>query len=346
MVTTDRYLLLPELLKNIMKKQAFQAKPEPDSYTRFLNLRPFAPPRKQSAFLKISEGCSNKCRFCSIPLIRGPLISRPVNEIIEEARILTTSGILELNLIGQDITAYGQDQPNLPNLASLIRLLLKKTQARWIRLNYCHPRNMTEEIIELIAGEERICPYLDLPLQHINQQILKAMARGYSSKKVIKLLENLFQKIPKLQIVSSFIVGFPGETDEHFQQLLEFIRQGWFRYINVFPFSRETGTKAELYPNNNSSRKIKERKKILVEAQRQVFIQQAEKWKNMPIPLIMEGSNRNFRFKGSHPFMGRSLWDAPEDARVFLRTKSGNTPQGIIKARIEGRDGYDLLAVS
>jgi ribosomal protein S12 methylthiotransferase len=159
-------------------------------------------------------------------------------------------------------------------------------------------------------------------------------------------LENLFQKIPKLQIVSSFIVGFPGETDEHFQQLLEFIRQGWFRYINVFPFSRETGTKAELYPNNNSSRKIKERKKILVEAQRQVFIQQAEKWKNMPIPLIMEGSNRNFRFKGSHPFMGRSLWDAPEDARVFLRTKSGNTPQGIIKARIEGRDGYDLLAVS
>ncbi|KIX14608.1 MiaB/RimO family radical SAM methylthiotransferase [Dethiosulfatarculus sandiegensis] len=346
LVTTDCYLLLPEILEKMFTNRPFKSNPAPESFARFLKLSPTASSINQSAFLKLSEGCSNKCTFCSIPLIRGPLYSRSAEEIVKEAKMLTESGVLELNLIGQEITAYGQDQPNLPDLAGLLRLLLKNTQAKWIRLNYCHPTNFTEELIDLTASEPRICPYLDLPLQHISQQMLKAMARGYSSDQVFRLLDKLFRKIPRLQIVSSFIVGFPGETQKHFNELLEFIDQGWFRYINVFPFSRETGTRAELYPNNNSSREIKERQRILTQAQRQVFTKQALKWKSESISVILEGPNRDFRFKDSYPLMGRSLWDAPEDARVFLRTNSESFPKGIIKAKIEGRDGYDLLAVS
>ncbi|MFH0939679.1 MAG: radical SAM protein [Planctomycetota bacterium] len=198
-----------------------------------------------SAYLKISEGCSNHCRFCSIPRIRGPQISQPIEKLVAEARELAAGGAQEINLIAQDTTSYGRDLYGRLALAELLRALMKVKGPRWFRLMYAYPKLITAELLDVLAGDERFCPYIDLPLQHISNPILAAMSRGVTKSEIIARLDLIAQKLPSGAIRTTFIAGYPGETDEHVNELVAFVilRAGeisafcWKRKPNSIPSS-------------------------------------------------------------------------------------------------------------
>ncbi len=192
-----------------------------------------------SSYLKIAEGCSNHCSYCVIPQLRGKLRSRSIASVVQEAHHLVAQGVTEIILIAQDITDFGADRDDGATLEKLLKELVKVDGIVWIRLLYAYPEGVSDELIELIVTEEKICNYLDLPLQHIDDQILSQMNRHLDEPQTRELLQRLRDRIPDLTLRTSFIVGFPGETNEQFDKLLEFIKEGYFERVGVFPYSRE-----------------------------------------------------------------------------------------------------------
>jgi len=290
-----------------------------------------------SGFLKICEGCSNKCSFCAIPLIKGNLHSRPLSEILKEVRYLEKKNIKELNIIGQDITSWGKDLGKKENLSFLLKIILKKSKKiDWIRLIYTHPKHFTDSLIELIAENERICKFIDLPIQHINDRILKAMNRRITKKDIVRLIEKIRKKIPNCAIRTSVIVGFPQETEKEFKELLRFIADVKFERLGAFIYSREENTKAYAFSGQVHPSTKKRRFSQIMNLQKNVSTNMGKSLIGKNLKVLIEKKENNL-------FVGRTQYDAPEvDGLVFVKKDDLNIGD-FYDAKIVDSHEYDLI---
>ncbi len=294
-----------------------------------------------SAYVKIAEGCSNCCSYCVIPLVRGKYRSRTIESIVNEVKQLTEKGVKEINLIAQDTTSFGRDQNEEPQLTTLLKELVKIEGVAWIRLLYCYPKYFTDELIELIAKEPRICKYIDLPLQHADDEILSAMNRRDTRVDIEKLLNKIRSSIPGVVIRTSFIVGFPGETDTHFESLKQFMMEQKFERVGVFTYSQEEDT-----PAGKSEQQIpddikEERYHELMALQCRISEELNHAMEGKALTILIEGHNE----EQPDVAFGRSYREAPDvDGRIFVENAAGLVPGDMVQAEIVQGFTYDLLA--
>ena len=290
------------------------------------------------AYLKIAEGCDNLCSFCAIPLIRGPHRSRSETEILAEAQRLSRQGIQELILVAQDTTYYGRDLSNGTSLARLLRQMESITGDTWLRLLYTYSDRIDSEFIEVIADSEQICHYLDIPLQHISDRILRRMKRGSRRVKIERLLEKLRARIPSLAIRTSLMVGFPGETEAEFQELFDFVEKAKFERLGVFQFSAEEGTAAADYPGQIPESVKQERFDILMQLQQELSLVCNRKLIGRRIEVLVEGKDSE-----TGETVGRSRWDAPEIDQT-VRLQGDIPPATRVWVTITSATEYDLFS--
>ena len=291
-----------------------------------------------TAYLKIAEGCDNYCTYCIIPQLRGKFRSKPISSVIQEATDLVNKGIREFIIIAQDITRYGQESKGSFSLVSLLKELCKIPDLKWIRLMYCYPDRITEELINLIAQEDKICCYMDIPIQHINQQILLKMNRASGSNNIRILLKTIRERIPQIIIRTSLIVGFPGEGEEEFNELVSFVQEGYFNHIGVFPYSQEEGTKAAAFINQVDDVIKEERRNQIMSVQKKVSKRLNKAKVGQIFEVLIEG------LESKDLYYGRSYGEAPGiDGLVYVYSveplKVGDFVDTIITKSYE----YDLL---
>ena len=292
-----------------------------------------------SAYLKIAEGCSNCCSYCVIPSLRGSLHSRPLEKLLEEARGLVAGGVKELNLIAQDITAYGKDLPEGVSLEGLIEELAKLEGLRWIRLLYAYPDGVRDSLISIMKNEEKVCKYLDIPLQHISDPVLIRMNRRTSEAEIRGLIARLREEIPEITLRTSLIVGFPGETEEDFRKLLHFVEETRFDRLGVFCYSREEGTPAAGMPDQVSERVKRERYRRLMRAQARASFKRNRRLIDTIEQVIVEG----FSDETDLLLKGRSSRQAPDiDGLVYITAGDANVGD-IVSLRITDSSDYDLF---
>lgn len=289
------------------------------------------------AYLRISDGCDNNCSYCAIPKIRGRLRSKPIPELINEARQLVKNGVKELIIIAQDIGNYGLDLCEKSKLCELLSELDKIDNLSWIRLMYLHPKHISEKLLKLIAKSEKICKYLDIPLQHINDRILQQMNRRISKKEIIQKLNLIRKIIPDVALRTSLIVGFPGETEEEFQELLEFVRTQKFSKLGCFSYSQEEGTKAANFTPQIAERVKKQRFNLIMKSQQNISQKILEKFVGQKLNVIVDKKIEDSIFEC------RTEFDAPEiDGIVYLKDANLNVGDSvciIIQDSLE----YDLI---
>ncbi|MBI4374511.1 MAG: MiaB/RimO family radical SAM methylthiotransferase, partial [Deltaproteobacteria bacterium] len=291
-----------------------------------------------TAYVKIAEGCSHTCSFCIIPKLRGKQRSRPVDDIITEVRNLKGMGVKEFNLIAQDTTDYGSDLHNGTTIEKLFSELAKIPGDHWLRLMYAYPLRFSDELIEIIASSPNFCRYVDIPFQHINGRILKSMHRGSDGRTIRGLVERMRERIPGIAIRSTFIVGYPGETEAEFQELAGFLKEAKLERVGVFTYSDEEGTEAAKLVDRVPEKIKKERRKILMEEQHRIILKKNGHVIGKQIKVLTEKS------LGRGRFLGRSEWDAPEiDGSVELRGKSLDAGR-FYQARVTGAKPYALVA--
>jgi ribosomal protein S12 methylthiotransferase len=339
-VGTGNFLDLPELLR---RTEAPESRPIP--YAGAAHLLPSAAiPRVKTgdfftSYLKISEGCNHKCAFCIIPKIRGLHESRPLSDLVAEARNLAAGGVRELNLIAQDLTAYGRDLDQPSSLAALLRELSTIDELRWIRLLYCYPNFVTDELLDAIAELPKVVKYIDMPLQHADDAMLRAMRRERSGAALVKLLDRVRDRIADVVLRTSFIVGFPGETDAAFDRLADFVRNEQFDRVGVFTYSREENTAAFDMPDQVSERVKRARRASLMATQSEISLAKNRGLVGREIEVLVEGAmpGRSTRLRG------RTSGQAPEiDGSVFL---VGDAEAGeFVRARVDKALSYDLHA--
>lgn len=294
------------------------------------------------AYLKISEGCDRTCTFCAIPGMRGPHVTKPIEQVLSEARELAADGVRELILVAQDTTYYGMDLYGEVRLAALLTELEQVEGIRWIRLLYTYPIFFTAELIDTLARSTKILPYLDLPLQHINDRVLKRMQRKVRRADVEELLAKLRQRIPDLTLRTTFITGFPGETEAEFAELLEFVGQAKFERAGVFPYSFEPGTPATKVDGHLPEEVKLERRDRLMRAQQQVALA----WSAAQVGKLMEAIVDGPDPEVPGHALARSHADAP-DIDCLVRVKGKNLrPGDIVPLKITAADGYDLVGKS
>jgi len=288
------------------------------------------------AYLMISDGCRRQCAYCTIPMIRGPYESKPLEAIVDEARLLVQNGAREIILIGQDISSWGCDLEGRQTLLDVIRDISALPGLEWLRLMYVQPDGITDELLELIAKTRNVCKYLDIPLQHASSEILRSMHRNGSSKSFMALLEKIRGTIPDIVLRTTFITGFPGETKKHYNELLEFVEDAAFDYVGVFPYSREAGTLAAEMPNQVSSKVRLSRAQHLRDLADSLALEQIAKRIGTTVDVLAEGRDED----GSP--VGRWMGQAPEvDGIVFLDRE---VPIGqIVDVKIVDTIGYDLV---
>ncbi len=293
-----------------------------------------------TAYLKIAEGCSNRCSYCVIPVIRGRSRSRQIDDILTEAEILVSGGVKEIIITAQDTTAYGRDLKGKPTLNDVLRKLATIRGIQWIRLLYTHPAGLTDDILKTIADEERICNYIDIPIQHIDDEILAAMKRRSKSDLISKTLQKARELIPGVALRTSIIVGFPGETRTKFNRLLSFVREIRFDHLGVFTYSREEGTKAASYPSRISEREKETRKQVIMEEQAVVSYTINQSLIGSTQEVLIEEKSEMSDF----PYIGRCRRQAPDiDGITYVKGK--NLAIGkIIPCTITGANDYDLFA--
>ncbi|OGR67489.1 MAG: ribosomal protein S12 methylthiotransferase RimO [Elusimicrobia bacterium GWC2_61_19] len=286
-----------------------------------------------SAYLKVADGCDNRCAYCLIPSIRGPFRSKPVEELAEEARKLAESGAVEISLIAQDTTAYGTDLYGRPRLAWLLNTLLQIKSVKWWRLMYVYPERLHKEVIEVMRANKSIVRYLDMPLQHVSDRVLKRMNRVSSEKSIKTKIAELRRIMPDIAIRTNFIVGFPGETQEDFSRLLAFVKKTRFDNVGVFKYSREPGTPAAGFPGQVPEDVKEERAQALIAAQSAVVDVINSGLKGKKTEVLMDS-----------PVFGRTYRDAPEiDGRVEVQVQPGQKkPKAgdLVKVKINSATGY------
>lgn len=291
-----------------------------------------------TAYIKIAEGCDNCCSYCAIPLIRGHFRSRQPDEIVKEAEQLAASGVKELNVIAQDTTRYGEDLFGEPYLAKLLKRLCKIDDFKWIRVLYCYPDRVTDELIDVIAEEDKIVKYIDIPLQHCNGEVLKNMNRRGNRESLTALINKIKSKIPNVIFRSTFITGFPGETEEQFEELADFAAEIKFQRLGCFPYSKEEDTKASLMENQIEDDIKQKRADIIMEHQQSVMAEYCESLIGSDVEVLVEGYD-----KLAECFFGRTYADAPEvDGCVFF-TCDGEKPKAgdFVKVKITDYMGCD-----
>lgn len=290
-----------------------------------------------STYLKISEGCSNNCTYCTIPLIKGALKSRTIESILSEARTLVEKGALEINLISQDTTAFGRDRSDGTSLLELLKNLERIKELRWIRLLYCHPANLSEELIKYISDSEKVCKYLDLPLQHINDRILKRMGRGVDRRYIEGLLNKLRREIPSITLRTTFIVGFPGEGEEEFRELYNFVKEFEFERLGVFKYSREKGTQAANFEGQVSKKIKDERYDAIMRLQSEISLKKNEELIGRYNEMLIEFYNQE-----KDVLYGRISSQAPEvDGKTILYDTFPES--NFLKVKIIDATNYDLI---
>jgi ribosomal protein S12 methylthiotransferase len=290
------------------------------------------------AFLKILEGCDNRCTYCTIPSIRGPLASRGRASLLEEARMLVRRGAREINLVGQDITTYGNDRGEKGALAPLVSDLCRIRGIGWVRLLYLHPGRIGEDLVGLLAAEKKLCPYLDIPVQHIDPHVLSRMGRRYTPEEVRDLLRRLRERIPGIFLRTSVIVGFPGETAQAFDRLLRFVHEAQWDYLGVFPYSREEGTPAYAMGPPVREEVTRERARRIRDAQADILASRNAAMAGREIEVLVE------RTEGGGKAVGRHRGQAPEVDGQVLLSGCGDPPGTFLIARVTGAREWDLLA--
>lgn len=289
-----------------------------------------------SSYIKIADGCNYRCGYCIIPYLRGDYHSRKMEDIIEEAKKLVKKGVTEIILIAQDTTGYGIDLYKKPMLAELLEELNKIEGLGWIRIMYAYPTQMTDELLDTIAKLDKVVKYVDIPLQHSHPEMLKMMNRPSFDYR--PMIENIRKRIPNVSIRTAFIVGYPGETEEHFEHLCEFVRDMKFDRMGVFTYSREKGTPSYNMPNRVGARVAKQRYKKLMEIQQGISIERNKSFIGKTIPCIIEC------YADNGEIIARSQYDAPEiDGVVNIQTDKQVIPGDIEMVKIIDATEYDLI---
>lgn len=306
----------------------------PDALVRSVSRRGAAGP---SAYVKIADGCDAACAFCAIPLIKGPQRSKPEADIVREARELAAGGVREVVLVAQDTTAYGRDLGRRDALPGLMRAILDAApEIAWLRVMYAYPQNVTPELIDVLAGERRACRYLDLPLQHAHPDVLRRMRRPHDIDQVYALITRLREAMPDVALRSTFIVGFPGETEAQFEALLAFLEEMALDKVGVFAYSAEEGTVAADMPNHVPAEVIAERYDRAMSLQQEVSLARNEAQVGCELEILVEGV-------GDGLSVGRSYREAPEvDGLVLVPGEA--TVGDLVRARVVAAQEYDLIA--
>ena len=294
---------------------------------------------KTTTYLKISEGCSNRCTYCAIPNIRGPYISRPFEEIIEEAKKLSKQGYKEIIVIAQDTTKYGIDLYGKPRFAELLSELAKIKEFKWIRFLYSYPESITDELIEVVKNNQNICKYFDIPIQHISDKVLKRMNRKTTGKDIENLIEKIKTEIPDVILRTSLIVGFPGETEEDFEKLLNFVSKAKFDKLGVFKYSKEEGTPASRLPEQIHYKIKQKRYNKIMEIAKKTSKENLQKTLGKTYEALIEEKTFDNKY-----YIGRTYMDIPnEDGVVFIKNTK-QIPEGTwAKCEIIDIKDYDLV---
>ena len=291
------------------------------------------------AYLKIADGCSNRCTYCAIPYIRGPQISRKMEDILKEANKLANDGYKELILIAQDTTKYGTDIYGKPMLVELMKEISKIDKIKWIRFLYAYPETISDDLIKLVKEDNKICKYFDIPIQHISDTVLKRMNRQSDGKSIRKLISKIRKEIPEVVLRTTVMVGFPGETKEDFEELYEFLQEAKFDKLGCFAYSKEDGTpaariKEQIHPMTKKSRYNK-----IMSLQKEISKQNLEKRKGQDIETLIEGKS----FDGK-TYIGRTYMDVPDiDGIAYLNTNKNLQEGEFAKAKIVDVSNYDLI---
>ena len=301
-----------------------------------------------TAYVKIAEGCDRPCAFCIIPKLRGPQRSRAPESVVREAIALAEQGTREICLVAQDLTTYGRDLPDGrdddgPTLERLLAALAQVEKLRWIRLHYAYPTAVTDGLLQVMAREPRVAKYLDVPMQHIDDGVLKAMRRGHGGRVARELVERVRAQVPDATLRTTFIVGHPGETDAAFRKLCDFVRESALDRVGVFNYSREEGTVAALLPNRVPDKEIEARRRELLRIQRDISKKKLRALRGREIEVLVEGSSD----ESEYLLMGRHQGQAPEiDGQVYLTLASDRTPVAgdFVRARVTHSAEYDLAA--
>ena len=291
------------------------------------------------AYLKIAEGCSNNCTYCAIPSIRGKMRSRPMEDLVAEAEALAANGVKELVIIAQDVTKYGLDLYHRLALPQLLRELCKIDGLRWIRLLYCYPDCLTDELIDTIAQEEKICNYIDLPLQHADKTVLRNMHRAGDEESLLALVQKLRDRIPDVVIRTTLIAGFPGETEQQFETLERFVKEAQFDRLGCFAYSAEEGTVAAAMDGQLDETTKARRAELIMQTQYDIFCNRQQRHIGKVYDVLVDGFDEENLL-----YLGRTFMDCIEiDAQVILSTEDELLPGQFVKAKITGVCDADLV---
>ncbi len=292
------------------------------------------------AYVKICESCFNQCSFCAIPKIKGKFVSRTIESVVEEVKRLDAQGVREINVIGQDITAYGMDIYRQKSLARLLKAIVPVTKnIEWIRLLYAFPAHVTDELIDVIANEPKVCKYIDMPLQHISDSILNSMNRGMGEADTRKLIEKIRKRVPSPSLRTTFIVGLPGETDKNFEDLRQFMKDSRFEKVGVFIYSREENTSAYAMDDQVAEATKKKRMNILMKEQQGISRNVQQQFVGRTLKVLIEEKQDG----EEKVYLGRSEYDAPDvDGNVYVSSAKPLTIGEFVQVKITDAYEYDL----
>lgn len=334
-IGTADFGAIVDVIKNIDKEFVSKVSEKPD-YIYPENIERQQITMGASSYLKIAEGCSYRCGYCIIPYLRGDYHSRTIENVVEEAKKLVKKGVTEIILIAQDTTSYGIDIYKKPSLPKLLEELNKIEGLGWIRFMYAYPTHLDDELLDAIANLDKVVKYVDIPLQHSHPEVLKLMNRPAFDYR--PMIENIRKRIPDVSIRTAFIVGYPGETEEHFEHLCQFVRDMKFDRMGVFKYSREKGTPSYMLPNRVSAKIANQRYKKLMEIQQEISAERNKKFIGKTIPCIIEC------FADDGEIIARTQYDAPEiDGIVNIQTDKMVVPGDIEMVKITDASEYDLI---
>lgn len=293
----------------------------------------------KTAYLKIAEGCSNRCTYCAIPYIRGPYVSRPMEEVLEEAKKLATAGIKELIVIAQDTTRYGEDLYGESKLSDLLNELCKIDGFEWIRFLYAYPESITDELIQTVKNNPKICNYFDIPIQHISDSVLRRMNRRTTGKQIEELINKIKKQIPDVILRTSLIVGFPGETEEDFNKLYEFVKKGYFDKLGVFTYSKEDGTPAARLKEQIHPATKKKRYNLIMSVAKDISAEKLKSYIGKEYKVLVEDTTFDHKF-----CVGRSYMDIPDtDGMVIIKDCDTKLVGEFVNCKVTAVNNYDLI---
>ena len=338
-IGVNEYERLPELLSDLTSKAGERVKSVKGCYEKILSTpKRVLGENPYTATLKIAEGCDNCCAYCIIPKIRGGFRSKPMEDVVEEARQLAEAGCKELILIAQDVTNYGRDLYGEPRLAELVRKVCRVDGIRWVRLMYCYEDRITDELIEVMATEPKVCHYIDIPIQHASDGVLKAMRRRSTEESIKDTIKRLKAAIPDIHIRTTLIVGFPGETEKDFDKLLDFVEEMRFARLGVFAYSQEENTEAGEMENQIEEDIKQERLDAVMRRQLDISLEYNKEKVGKELEVLVEEADED----GS--YIGRTQYDAPEIDNSVIFTSERELKAGdIVRILVEDAFDYDLV---